>query len=236
MFAADDQSPMDPVAESRAWPIERICAHAAVVPGLVIAEARDLERRRLESFISTRFHEVYAARVSSFMPRLFGLHRHGQLVAAFGVRCAALDALFLERYLDEPVESYVERRAGSPVARAQIAEVGNLAGASSGALRSLIPELTRLLHDQGYRWVVFTGSARLCNGFSKLGLPLSIVAPASPDRLSAEERGHWGSYYKHAPAVMLGDIALGERELRLRAPDARSLDQLLAPVARVGTP
>lgn len=236
MFAADDLPMMEPATESQAWPAARSRLPAAPDRGLAIVEATGSERLALQAFIAERFRQVYAAQVSSFMPQLFGLRRHAQLVAAFGVRDAASARLFLERYLDEPVESCISRRVGMPVARTQIAEVGHLAGAGPGALRSLIPELTRLLHTRGYRWLVFTGSARLCNGFGKLGLPLSAIAAASPDRLPEPERALWGSYYEHAPAVMLGDVELGERELRLRAPDARRLDQLLAPVAGVGAP
>lgn len=203
---------------------------------LQLAEALGAARSPLEAFIAARYAEVYGAQLRGFMPRLFSLHQHGQLIAAFGLRDAAEAPLFLERYLDEPVQAWISRQAGRPQGREHIAEIGNLAGATPGALRSLIPELTRLLHREGFHWLVFTGSAKLCRSFSKLGLPLSVVAPASPERLSAEERVRWGTYYDTAPAVMLGDVLLGERELRASARDPRELRARLAPVAGVGAP
>ncbi|HSW15039.1 MAG TPA: thermostable hemolysin [Solimonas sp.] len=204
---------------------------------LFLTQASGAERRRLERFIAGRFAAVYGADLYCFMPQLHGFYANGdELLAAFGLRNAGEESLFLERYLDQPVEAQIEQHAGVRPARSEIAEVGNLAGATAGALRQLIPLLTRLLHRQGYRWVVFTGAARLCNGFTRLGLPLSVMAPAPIERLPLQERGHWGSYYRHSPSVMLGDVLNGQRRLEALARSANGLDAALAPVARVGAP
>lgn len=209
----------------------------SVAHGLQLREADPAGRRPLEAFIAARFAEVYGADLHRFMPRLYGLHgAEGELIAAFGLRSAGAGPLFLEQYLDLPIEAEIAQRVAAPVARAEIAEVGNLAGATPGALRQLIPLLTRLLHRQGHRWVVFTGAARLCNGFSRLGLPLSVMAPAPPERLPPQERSRWGSYYQHSPSVMLGDVLVGQRRLEAMAHSPRALDAALAPVARVGAP
>lgn len=205
--------------------------------GIHLCRVERQERLLLEHFIAERFAETYGAELRRFMPRLFGTYDgDGQLHAAFGMRSAAEERLFLECYLDEPVEQLISRRAGEPVLRQHIAEIGNLAGASPGALRELIPLLTRLLHRQSFQWVVFTGAARLCNGFSRLGLPLSVVAPAPIERLPEAERGHWGSYYRHSPSVMLGDVRNGWHQLQEMASSPRSLAAALAPVAKVGAP
>ncbi|HEY0914174.1 MAG TPA: thermostable hemolysin [Solimonas sp.] len=205
--------------------------------GIRLCRAERQERVRLERFIAERFAAAYGAELHRFMPRLFGTYDDdGQLHAAFGMRSAAEERLFLECYLDEPVEQLVSRRAGEPVLRQHIAEVGNLAGASPGALRELIPLLTRLLHRQSFHWVVFTGAARLCNGFSRLGLPLSVMAPAPIECLPVGEREHWGNYYRHSPSVMLGDVRNGWRQLEEMASSPRALAAALAPVAKVGAP
>lgn len=194
-------------------------------------------RAALERFISQRFAQVYGAQLYSFMPRLFGVRdAEGDLHAAFGLRCAAQEPLFLERYLDGPAEQSIAAAQGTPVQRRQIAEIGNLAGARSGALRELIPLLTQLLHREGYRWVVFTGSARLCNGFSRLGLPLQVLADASVERLPEQERVLWGNYYQHAPSVMLGDVLRGYQHLQALAQKPRALNAALSPIATIGAP
>lgn len=216
---------------------EAPCAAQPPADSVALIEYTPTARPRLEAFIARRFREVYDAEVRHFMPRLFGLHDgRGELVAAFGLRSAQAQRLFLEHYLDEPVEVCVRRQFGLEASREEIVEVGNLAGASQGALRRLIPALTERLHDDGFRWLAFTGAAHLCNGFARLGLPLHVVAPAQPERLPASERALWGRYYDRQPAVMLGDITSGQRTLQRLARSPRALSAQLAPIARVGSP
>ncbi|MGQ0620227.1 MAG: thermostable hemolysin [Panacagrimonas sp.] len=202
-----------------------------------IVEADARSRPQFEAFIAQRYAEVHGAQLYCFMPRLFGLyHLRRELVAAFGLRGADAGGLFLERYLDSPIEHLVTARFGRPALRNEIAEIGNLAGASPDALRNLIPALTYHLRDEGYRYVAFTGSARLCKGFSRLGLPLRMVAQADAKRLPIEERRRWGSYYAHSPSVMLGDVAEGHRLLRAMEGEPACLLARFEAVARVGAP
>lgn len=199
----------------------------------VLQRADSALRPALERFIASRFEAVYGARLRHFMPQLQGLYADdGSLRAAFGTRPAAHERLFLERYLDQPIEAYARRMSGRPVERRDIVEVGNLAGSSPGALRDLIVLLCEQLYQQGYQWVAFTGAARLCNSFSRLGLPLRVIAPAAIEHLDTQEREDWGRYYDFEPAVMLGDVTAGRQQL---ASDA-SPDQRLAALNAVGAP
>ena len=210
---------------------------AASPAELVLREAHPGERAPLERFVARRFLEVYDARITHFLPRLFSASDgEGRLAAVFGVRSAGDGPLFLEQYLDRPVEHAIEATFGRTAPREAIAEVGNLAGSTPGALRALIPALTRQLSEDGFRYVAFTGAARLCNGFARLGLPLRCVARAPIDRLQPAERASWGRYYEHAPEVMVGDLALGMRLIEAFARHPQVLRAQLAPLARVGAP
>lgn len=172
-------------------------------------------RKQLETFIEQRFAEHYAARVRHFMPCLLGLHADdGTLQAALGVRCARQGALFLERYLDEPVEQRIAALSGGALpARGQIAEVGNLAALGAGHARLLIVALTELLAVAGFRWVAFTGTPLLLNSFHRLGLSPLHLGAADPQRMG-DELADWGSYYATGPQVMVGDILAGHRRLQ----------------------
>ncbi|HHJ4328613.1 TPA: thermostable hemolysin, partial [Klebsiella pneumoniae] len=125
---------------------------------LRMAQADAGERRALlEDFIYRRFAEQHGARVQHFMPCLLGLHgEQGEVQGAVGLRSARRASLFLERYLDEPIEQAVSRRCGRAVPRDEIVEVGNLAAFGNASARLLIVALTDLLVAQGFRWVVFT--------------------------------------------------------------------------------
>lgn len=172
-----------------------------------LKEYEGSEREEVEGFIKKCFADAYSASVSSFMPRLFRLTtRRGEVIAAFGIRSAQRERLFLETYLDEPIEQVIENKAGTRLQRGQIVEVGNLAAIYPGAVRWLFVALTVKLYDEGYEWVVFTGTPALCNVLKKLGLHAVEIGPAKPERLAAEERARWGTYYDTQPMVMAGNI------------------------------
>lgn len=215
----------------------RTAAPPPAASQLFLHEADEATRPLYSRFIAQRFAEAYGAKLYHFLPRLFGLHEaSGRLVAAFGLNDAARGPMFVQHYFDQQVVEAVRGHVGRAVPAAQLAEIGNLAGATPGALRQLIPVLTGFLHDQGYTWLLFTGSARLRNGFNRLGLPLRVIAEASEQCLPQAERGLWGTYYQHSPAVMLGDVRGGYTYLRKLARSPLGIDGALAEVSRVGVP
>jgi thermostable hemolysin len=177
------------------------------------AEATQEAREQVQEFIFKRYAVEYGAKVQHFMPRLFSYHsQQAGLVGAFGLRPAD-QTLFLERYLDEPIEAVVASKLGKQVARKHIVEIGQFAGTKAGAVRAMIVGLTTHLHKEGYRWVVFTGTLALRNAFRRLGLSPFDVARADPTRLTSDELIQWGTYYQSDPRVQFGDIAEGYAEL-----------------------
>src|SRR5688572_24799703 len=178
-------------------------AHAALRPRPLPFPGPRLEpvhrahpgRAGFEDFIAARFRRAYGARLTHFLPHLLGV-RDGlaRWQAAAGYSVAAAQTLFLERYLDRPVESAIAAAFGRPVARSCIVEVGNLAAVSAGMARELIPRLAHHLQSMGYAWAAFTATRALRNTFHRLGLrPLSL-APADPACL-ADRGASWGTYY-----------------------------------------
>lgn len=171
-------------------------------------------RAEVEEFIGARFSEMHGAQIRQFMPRLLSLRsKRGDLIAAFGLRSAETSSLFLENYLSQPIESVLQSRLSQPVAREEIIEVGHLSALYPGAARWLIVAVTALLQQEGYRWVAFTGTAGLRNGFHRLGLRPVELGDATLAHLPESQRAAWGSYYDHGPKVMAGDIAHGYQAL-----------------------
>jgi hypothetical protein len=184
--------------------------------GLRLVRHGSDDRADVSAFIRAKFLKDHGAHLHHPMPHLFSLRRPGdEIVAAFGLREAGHERLFMECYLDEPVESRIARLSGREVARDRIIEVGNLA-ASPGGARAMIMALTKHLHESGIEWVTFTGVLALRHAFQRLGLrPLSIAA-ATPDRLSESERALWGRYFESRPVVMAGYVPHGHRMLMRR--------------------
>ena len=176
-------------------------------------QEQECDREEISSFIRLNFRRAYGATLVHLMPRLFALrNREGNIVAAFGLREAAREPLFMEAYLDHPVEHAISRHAGRRISRASIIEVGNLATAPGGA-RAMIVALTSHLFENGFDWIVFTGVATLRAAFHRLGLRPFVLAEASPDRLTEPERLLWGDYFAARPVVMGGYVPIGYQTL-----------------------
>ena len=181
----------------------------------------EMERGAIERFIALNFRRAYGARLHRFFPEIIALRRREELVAACGLRPAGHGPLFLECYLDAPVEHVLSAAARQRVGRGDLVEVGNLAVAHAGVARELIVRLTARLRHQGLRWAVFSAVPALRNNFARLGIPLLTLAPADGNRLPAEERGEWGRYYESAPRVSAVSVQAAHTALARRPPCTR---------------
>ena len=180
-----------------------------------VIPAGHTEREAVEQFIHDRFAREYGADVRHFMPQLLRLSTDGgDIIAAAGYRAAGESRLFLENYLDEPIEAVVSKYYGRPIARESIVEVGNMAEAYPGAGRASLTAWTAFLCGMGYNWSVFTGVKKLRNGFRRVGIRTEVIAEADPSRLNHEELKHWGNYYEAGPMIMAGNLSKGYWSLR----------------------
>ncbi len=167
------------------------------------------------AMVSKTFEKAYGAKLKHFMPHFLRVcDKDDNLKALIGYRDAEKEKLFLEVYLDEPIEAAISRYLGYPVERSSIVEMGNLAEVEAGDTRMGIIAATAFLHTAGYRWVVFTGITRLRNAFRRLGIDTKELMVADDSRLSEEQRADWGSYYDGNPVVCFGDIKQGHDNLQ----------------------
>lgn len=170
-------------------------------------------RSAVESFIRVVYRQRFGARVPGFMPRLLSRHSGDERVlAAVGYRVAQ-EPLFLEQYLDAPVETLIAAHAAVPPCRDQIAEVGHLASRVCGEGRHLMLDLALQLEGLGIRWVVCTITEELGHLFTRMGLTPLHLGYADPQRLGAAA-ADWGSYYTHHPAVVAGHLPSALETLR----------------------
>ncbi len=164
----------------------------------------DVGRDQLERFVADRFEHTHQARVRSFLPTLVGLEdRHGQLRCALGYRSAAQERLFLEQYLDTPIEHAIESAGAQATAvrREEIVEVGNLAGRGCRAAVYLVSQIPRYLLARGFRWIAFTSTDRVREILQGFHAPVLDLGPADPARLKGGAED-WGRYYEADPRVL----------------------------------
>lgn len=173
------------------------------------------ERAEAIEFVSQTFQNAYGADVQQFMPNMMRVRdKELKYRSVVGYRDAASERLYLEYYLDEPIEKCMSRYLGHSVDRSKIVEVGNLAEATPGDARMAIIGATSFFYAAGYRWVVFTGVRRLRNAFSRLGLSPKELIEADERRLPKNDIEQWGSYYSGDPVVCFGSLEDGHNNLQ----------------------
>ena len=183
--------------------------HSAENVHTAISNRDAADRAELEQFVHNIFKRAYDADVKEFMPQLMSLRNtQGELLAVCGLRHAKNSQLFLERYLDQPVERMISEKSGQAVARHDIVEIGNLAVAHPETSRSLLASISLYLHGTNTAWGVFTGIPSLRNSLSKLNMLLLPLGIASLSHLPPHEHAAWGRYYDEKPHVMAVQRAL----------------------------
>lgn len=187
---------------------------------LTVCERPDATRAELEAYVRTGFARRHGARVATFMPTLVALRdRAERLCGVVGYRAAATERLYLERYLDVPVERALGALTGREIARDSIVEVGNLAAANCRSARHLAAQLPRVLLGARYEWLVFTGTRVVRDILEGFGAPLHDLGAADRSRIG-DVADEWGAYYDAEPRVMAGHLP----HARVLAPFAGGLD------------
>jgi hypothetical protein len=175
-------------------------------PQSALIDASHPRRKDVESFIAQRFLDVHAARINGFMPELLALFdNRGQVLAAVGIRAAGTQRLFLEYYLDNPVEQVIAECSGVLGERAGIVEIGNLASRDRRASRALFRILAKRLQHERFEWAVFTGCSALHRMFATLGIETITLGRALQARLPRDQQT-WGGYYEDNPQVVAGRV------------------------------
>lgn len=189
---------------------------------LLCARAGDEHRHALAALVRDVYAAAYGARVRHFHELLLGLaDGEGRLLGAIGAtETRSQEPLFLEAYLDEPVQVLLSRALGRTVGREQLVEVGNLSATRPGLGAALLSTLAVHLRARARAFAVFTATAALRRTFARLAVPVHDLAAADGRRLGAA-LADWGTYYDTDPRVVAVDVAatceaaLGHPELAL---------------------
>lgn len=187
---------------------QRVSRVSKLTPRIVnITRFHTAERARVEAFIQAIYQEKYHASISVDYPALMSVrNENDEILATVGFRFAEQHPLFLEQYLDNPIEQTLHCQ------RKEIVEIGNLASAGKGASVFLFAALASYLDFHGISFAAITGTRYLHQYFVKIGLDPIHLADADISSLS-EERGNWGSYYDQHPRVLVGNVQTGIKKL-----------------------
>ena len=194
-----------------------------------------------QAFIKRIYEYIHHARLSYFMPILFSgfadkpsygdwLSTDDNTLPAFrgtsvaiGLKPICEDKIFLEQYLNTPIQHEISRVAGEPVSRQRIFEIGNLASGCAGSARLMIAFLVFYLstpvlnpttneYQTKADWVVCTGTDAVRHILAHMGIRSHVIAKATAEALEDPEQvSSWGHYYQHNPLVVAINVADAKR-------------------------
>jgi len=198
-----------PLAEPMRW----LSRSLASMPDFQLYTAGSVSRKTVEDYIRDQFSVIYEAKISSFMPYLITMNCEGAISATAGMRPADQQPLFLEQYLEQPIEQSLSIQTRTTISRHHIVEIGNLAATRRGSSQLLFLILTGLLAQTQFKWIVFTGNQQIAKSLQRLGVDLHNLGNADPDQLSLNRQSDWGSYYQGNPHVFCANIGQGKNAM-----------------------
>jgi len=164
------------------------------------------QREELQEFIADRFATVHGARVSHFLPLFLSMSEQLATHGVVGLQPGFAGELFLEHYLQQPIEQAIATAVERPIDRDSVIEIGNLAVDSCGRGFMLFVVMTCVLELAGYQWMVFTATDEVEKLIRRLGFTPTYLGTANAEALG-EAGKEWGQYYAHNPKVMVGRLA-----------------------------
>jgi len=170
-----------------------------------IQDRNHSQRSATEAYIAKRFKAVHDARIDHFLPFFLTTSKHEKLTAAAGFSPGQCGGMFIEHYLEAPIEQLIARLEEQPVSRSQIVEIGNLVVTDRMSGLLLFVFLAQFLHLSGFKWMAFTATSSVEKMIQKLGYSPFYLADARADHLGDVAK-NWGRYYGNNPRVMVGNL------------------------------
>ncbi|NOU50525.1 thermostable hemolysin [Pseudoalteromonas sp. JBTF-M23] len=175
--------------------------HDLTVPSSALhwAKYNQNGRLELELQVKTGFAKAYAADLHEFYPLLSCLNTP-QGYCVLGLRIATTDTLFVEQYLEQPVENFLPQCTH----RSEIAELGNLYSTHRSATLGHFIVVAQALLSQHIRFLTFTGTMQVRKLMALCQVPICELTPAQPSKVASAK--DYGSYYDADPKVCVVDL------------------------------
>ena len=170
--------------------------------GMLLATAENDHYSALCEFTNKQFERWFSSHLEEFHPFILSFWSNNEIQAVVGFRAAVVGPLFLEQYLDEPVEVVLDTD------RKFMVEIGGFAAVNRAVALPLMRHAADSLQQAGFTTAVCTANRPIRSCLRKFGIEFAEIGVANPEFVG-ESRTSWGSYYKSEPKVIAGDIATG---------------------------
>ena len=173
-----------------------------------IAESGSPEHARASALVAAQYLKHFGSTESHAPDSMLCQFLDGALVGCVGFESAESGSLFVEQYLDQPIDIAL---FGVPGRRKEVVEIGAFAVEARDHALLLMMELADVLSARQFTTAVCTVTAPVRRCLRKLGIESNRLGPAVADRV--DNPVGWGTYYELQPEVLAGDIADGLRHI-----------------------
>ncbi len=181
--------------------------------GIVQASDGDYRHKIACEFTRDQYHLRFQCELRDFYPNTISLYEMDELVAVAGYRGAGSAPLFLERYLDLPIETCIQNTFATPTKRHEIVELGGFAALNRKAAFRLMASVAPVLKKLGFKVLACTANKPIQNCLTRLGLNPAFISEATA-KDAKSSASNWGSYYTGQPRVLAGNITAGIYKLK----------------------
>lgn len=167
-----------------------------------IERVEGAHRQQVFQFIAAQFEQHFGACITDDSDELYGIYsEERQLDAAFGLNRQP-DQFFINHYVDNLSDRLTEKypNSGQPQ---PLAEFVHFSVRTPRLVCQLLPVLREFL-SQETSLLVCTATRELATFFSRKGIAPHVLGHASLQKLPTDLQHGWGTYYEHAPTVLLG--------------------------------
>lgn len=163
-------------------------------------------RQLIEDFIALAYEHEFDASIKVNYPILIGLcDKAGRIRAGVGMRMASCENLFLEQYLDLPVEITLGQNLPRQVERDAIVELGSFASTGLNMSLYLLAAAAAYLATRGYEFGLVTATDKMNRLFKIFDFHTQVICRAQKHDL-VDQAMNWGTYYSQNPRVIAGSI------------------------------
>lgn len=177
-----------------------------------LIQKEDTRYREICDFVCNQYKQHFNCDLRHFMPNHLVLQKGDAVMAVAGFRNASTGPLFLEQYLDEPVEDLLLEKMNQFRNRDEIVEVGGFAAVDRLSALQLMLHLSAQLNELEYKTLVCAANKPIQQCLKRSGFSWVVLGEARADRVSQQEND-WGSYYRSKPALLAGNIPQSEQQL-----------------------
>lgn len=155
--------------------------------------------------IAAQYKKHFDCDLRHFMPNTFSLYRGDILKACAGFSSADQNPLFLEQYLDQPIEAMLSEQFDCPVSRRDIVEIGGFAVDDKQFALPMMIQLAPAFRAAGFQYAVCTVTSVVQRCLDKIGIQSVSLGAADANRVDTTGNA-WGKYYALTPVILAGNI------------------------------